>query len=92
MAAGVPVVAGAQGGPLEILRDSEDGRLVPPGDPIALAGAVADLLADPAARLRLARAARVKVEAEYAQPAYLARILALYGTLNQIARNSSPMV
>lgn len=46
LACGVPVVAGAEGGPLEILRgdDPAAGRLVPPGDPGALAGAVLDLL------------------------------------------------
>ncbi|MGH9116212.1 MAG: glycosyltransferase family 4 protein [Acidimicrobiales bacterium] len=51
LASGVPVVAGAQGGPLEILgpraatdATSSAGRLVPAGDPDALASAVLSLL------------------------------------------------
>lgn len=46
LASGTPVVAGDRGGPVEILEGLEPGagRLVPPGDPVALAGAVAALL------------------------------------------------
>lgn len=50
LASGVPVVAGAAGGPLEILgpeaveEATAQGRLVAPGDPSALAAAVAALL------------------------------------------------
>ncbi|HET6963379.1 MAG TPA: glycosyltransferase family 4 protein [Acidimicrobiales bacterium] len=50
LASGVPVVAGAAGGPLEILgreaaeRTAPAGRLVAPGDPHALAAAVLELL------------------------------------------------
>jgi glycosyltransferase involved in cell wall biosynthesis len=50
LASGVPVVAGADGGPLEILGSAavsaptRQGRLVPPGDAGALAQAVLDLL------------------------------------------------
>lgn len=50
LACGVPVVAGAAGGPLEILgreaaeAGSPAGRLVPAGDPDALAAAVVELL------------------------------------------------
>jgi glycosyltransferase involved in cell wall biosynthesis len=50
LACGVPVVAGAAGGPLEILgpeaatRVTDAGRLVPPADPHTLAAAVSELL------------------------------------------------
>ena len=50
LSCGVPVVAGAAGGPLEILgpeaatRATAAGRLVPPADPAALAAAVGELL------------------------------------------------
>jgi glycosyltransferase involved in cell wall biosynthesis len=46
LASGTPVVAGDQGGPVEILAGcpSHAGRLVPPGDPGALATAVLELL------------------------------------------------
>ncbi len=51
MSAGVPVVASTAGSLPEVLGDAA--RLVPPGDPDALAGALADLLADDAARAAL---------------------------------------
>jgi glycosyltransferase involved in cell wall biosynthesis len=58
MAAGVPVVATRSGGPETIVEDARTGVLVPPGDAAALADAVLRLRADPAARARLAAAAR----------------------------------
>lgn len=48
LARGVPVVATGSGGSREIVRDGEDGLLVPPADPAALAAALHRLLADPA--------------------------------------------
>jgi glycosyltransferase involved in cell wall biosynthesis len=47
MAAGVPVVAVASGGPLEIVEDGVTGLLAPSGEPAALAAAIEELLADP---------------------------------------------
>ncbi len=49
-ASGLPVVAPAAGGPLDLVRDGVTGFLVPPGNAGALAAAVARLAADP--RLR----------------------------------------
>jgi glycosyltransferase involved in cell wall biosynthesis len=45
----------------ELIEDGVNGRLVPPDDPRALAGALAGLVGDPALRLRLGRAARARV-------------------------------
>ena len=47
MAAGRPVVASDIPGYAAVLRDGVDGVLVPPGDPGALAAALADVLGDP---------------------------------------------
>jgi glycosyltransferase involved in cell wall biosynthesis len=47
LAHGKPIVASALGAFAELLRDGEHGRLVPPGDADALAGALGDLLGDP---------------------------------------------
>lgn len=58
MAAGRAIVATAVGGNLQLLRDGQNGLLVPPGDPAALAGAIRRLLEHPDLALRLARAAR----------------------------------
>ena len=60
-ASGLPVVAPAAGGPLDLVRDGVTGFLVAPGDPAALAGAVARLAADPALRAAQGRAARQTV-------------------------------
>ncbi len=63
MAAGRPCVATAVGGTPEVLRDGETGWLVPPGDPGALADALAEALAHPEeARRRAAAARRAVVE------------------------------
>ena len=55
---GVPVVATAVGAFREFLADGVTGRLVPPDDPEALAGVVADVLSDPEGSARMAEAAR----------------------------------
>ena len=56
MAAGVPVVASDLPGYRAVLRDGQAGRLSPPGDPVALADALYDLLQDEDERRRLAAA------------------------------------
>lgn len=47
MVAGVPVVATRVSGAVDLIRDGENGRLVPTRDPRALAAAVIDVLTDP---------------------------------------------
>ncbi|WP_437981272.1 glycosyltransferase [Sorangium sp. So ce117] len=56
MAEGLPVVATAVGGMSEQVDDGVTGRLVPPGDAEALAGALVELGADPARRGRMGAA------------------------------------
>jgi len=55
--AGIPVVSTAIGGALEIV-DTRCGVLVPPGDVVALAGALRSLVLDPARRRTLGEAGR----------------------------------
>lgn len=57
MALGKPVVATRSPGTADHISDRENGRLVPPGDSAALAAAVNDLLASPAAARTLAERA-----------------------------------
>ena len=47
LALGRPVVASAVGGLVEVVADGPDGILVPPGDPVALADALARLTLAP---------------------------------------------
>ena len=60
-ASGLPVVAPAAGGPLDLVDDGVTGYLVPPGDPDAFTDAVARLAADPALRAAFGAAGRHKV-------------------------------
>ncbi|MFF8946589.1 glycosyltransferase family 4 protein [Streptomyces sp. NPDC014864] len=62
MASGVPVVAPAAGGPLDLVDHGRTGLLVPPHDPAAVRDAVAALAADPALRTAFGTAARAAVE------------------------------
>jgi phosphatidylinositol alpha 1,6-mannosyltransferase len=57
-ASGLPVVAPAAGGPLDLVQDGVTGFLVTPGDPAALAAAVARLAGSPALRAAQGRAGR----------------------------------
>ncbi|MFI6349765.1 glycosyltransferase family 4 protein [Streptomyces sp. NPDC050560] len=62
MASGLPVVAPAAGGPLDLVDHGTTGLLVPPGDADAVRGAVAALAARPALRARFGAAGRAAVE------------------------------
>ena len=59
---GTPVISTSTGGVTEIVRDGENGLLVPPGDPDALAAAVRRYFDDPALQERLRGAARDSVK------------------------------
>lgn len=65
MAAARGIVGSRAGGMTEMLDSGRAGRLVPPGRPLALAGAVADLLENPAERIRLGTVARRRLLEEY---------------------------
>ena len=75
IAAGLPVVASAVGGIPDALGDA--GRLVPPGDPAALAAAVDELLGDPALAAGLGEAARRRAAA-FSWERLTERVLAVY--------------
>jgi glycosyltransferase involved in cell wall biosynthesis len=65
LAAGTPVLATATGGVAEVVRDGDNGLLVPPGDSEALAAAVRRFFDEPELRERL-RAAAAPSVADYA--------------------------
>lgn len=62
MASGVPVVAPAAGGPLDLVAHGRTGLLVPPRDADAVRDAVWSLSADPALRAAYGAAGRAAVE------------------------------
>jgi phosphatidylinositol alpha 1,6-mannosyltransferase len=61
LSAGVPVVAPAAGGPLDLIRPGDNGLLFTPGDGDALRAAVASLAADEAQRIQMGVAGRRSV-------------------------------
>jgi glycosyltransferase involved in cell wall biosynthesis len=65
MAAGLPVVAASVGGIPELVADGVNGRLVPPGNAEALAGALIELLEFPERAADFGRAGRRRIEATY---------------------------
>jgi glycosyltransferase involved in cell wall biosynthesis len=65
MACGSPVVGTAVGGLLDTIEHGTTGLLVPPHRPDALAGAVAELLADGAGRAAMGRRAAARAAGRY---------------------------
>jgi glycosyltransferase involved in cell wall biosynthesis len=81
MASRKAVVASNVGGIPEIVRDGENGLLVPPRDDAALAGALERLLGDAALRASLARRARATIEQHYSTEVVCGQLSALYREL-----------
>jgi glycosyltransferase involved in cell wall biosynthesis len=77
MAAGRACVATNVGGVPEVITDGEDGVLVAPGDPDALARALTTVLDDPARRADLGRRAAARA-GDFRLDAAVARIEAVY--------------
>src|SRR5918996_1993707 len=93
MVAGLPVIAfDCPWGPGDILRDGEDGLLVPPEDVEALAAAMRRLIVDPDLRQRLGEAAAQNVQ-RFARDAIIAQWDALVAEATrarQPARTAPP--
>jgi glycosyltransferase involved in cell wall biosynthesis len=73
LAIGCPVIATSVGGVPEVVRDGENGLLVPPNDAAALAAAILRFFADDELRRRLTEAASRSVAA-YTEEAVFTRI------------------
>ena len=80
LGAGTPLVLSAVGGFPEVAAEGA-AELVPPGDAAALRATLARLLADPAARERLAAGARLAAVERYGWDAIARRHLDLYARL-----------
>ena len=85
MAMGRPVITTDTIGCREAVRDGDNGLLIPPRDPAALAAAITQLLADPLARKRMGRRGRERAEQEFATPVVVGETLALYARLIRMA-------
>jgi glycosyltransferase involved in cell wall biosynthesis len=86
-ACGVPIVATDVGGTREIFpSEAVAARLVPAGDPAALAGAIRELAADPSARARLGHNARRRAESAFDRETAAAGLVKLYDEALCVAR------
>ena len=65
MACGLPCIGSAVAGVTDVIRDGQNGILVPESDPVALASALAHLASDPARRACLADAALYSAKASF---------------------------
>lgn len=78
MAAGLPVVATRVGGVPDLVADGETGLLIPPGDPPALARAMARTLADSVRATAWGAEGRRRAEERFRASAVAARYYDLY--------------
>jgi glycosyltransferase involved in cell wall biosynthesis len=78
LASGLPVVGSAVGGIPELVRHGRNGLLVPPRDPIALAGAIRHVAELPALRAEMGRCNRVEAEANLSWERVTTRYMSLY--------------
>jgi glycosyltransferase involved in cell wall biosynthesis len=84
MASGLPVVASAVGGVLELIEDGRTGVLVPPGDAAALANRLVSLMHDASRAHRLGAAAAAHVRAHYSFEQMVKAFEGIY--LSELAR------
>ncbi len=86
-AAGVPVVATAVGGTPEAVADRVDGYLVPPGDPIALARRILDVLGADDKRRDMGMLGRQRIRAEFT---FAAQAQRFQGVCEQLVTRRRP--
>jgi glycosyltransferase involved in cell wall biosynthesis len=80
MAAGLPIVASRVGGIPDLIKNGENGLLVPPAEASAFGKAISDLLSDKEKRNRMGEAGK-KVCLPYSAEAMVERINTLYAKL-----------
>jgi glycosyltransferase involved in cell wall biosynthesis len=81
LAVGTPVVGSDVGGIPELVHEGETGRLVPPGDPGALAGAILASVREPERSRAMARAGQALILSQYTFDAAMARTIEVYRAL-----------
>ncbi|HEX5533616.1 MAG TPA: glycosyltransferase family 4 protein [Actinomycetales bacterium] len=83
MAAGLPVIAADVGDVSRAVEDGVSGLLVPPRDPLALAGALEQLLGDPEAASRMGAAGRAIVAERFSTRRLQRDLASLYSQFEQ---------
>jgi glycosyltransferase involved in cell wall biosynthesis len=86
LASGCPMISTRVAGIPEIVEHEEDGFLVEPGDPVALASAIERVLADPQLRARFSASARRKAESQFDARATAADLYRLFADADRVER------
>jgi glycosyltransferase involved in cell wall biosynthesis len=81
MAAGKPVIASDVGGMPEVIAHGQNGMLVPPGKPEALAEAITGLIRDPLRRFALGAKGRQDVQNRFSSDAMVEGTIEVYRSL-----------
>lgn len=83
LAAGLPVIATCVGGIPEVVKDNDNGFLIPPGDIKALSGSLEKLVSDADLRKRMGQRSREFAERELNVQSYVEKITSLYSFLTR---------
>jgi L-malate glycosyltransferase len=78
MAMGVPVLATNLGGPAEVVRDGQDGVLLPPREPQAWADAIGELAGSPQLGARMGVSGRTRATEAFSLERHLESVLGAY--------------
>ncbi|WP_447968787.1 TIGR03088 family PEP-CTERM/XrtA system glycosyltransferase [Nitrospira sp. M1] len=81
MACGLPVLATAVGGNVELVIDGNTGRLIPPRDPRAMAEAMVDYVQDPSLVQQHGRAGRALTEQRFSLETMVNGYLSVYDSV-----------
>ncbi|MFC5137271.1 glycosyltransferase family 4 protein [Actinomycetospora rhizophila] len=92
MASGLPVVSTDVVGVRDCVRDGDNGLLVPPKDPAALADGIARVLDDPGLRTGLATRALDEVRARWSWPVIAHRLTDVYDAVRDVPVPAIPDV
>lgn len=88
MAAGKPIVASALGQVTQVIRDNDNGLLVPPGNAAMLADALLRLIGDANLRERLGQQARADAVREYSWEKHVASLEGVFARV--LAEHAAP--
>ncbi len=84
MSCGLPVIATAVSGNLDVIENGKNGLLIPPKSPKEMANAISTLLEDSSRRHDLGKAARKTIEEKFTWDIVSDRVLQCYELLNKI--------
>jgi|GEM_PF-1044392 len=91
LGSGLPTIATTAGGTPEAVRHEENGLVVPPDNPQALADAIARYMREPALYERVGAQAAAEVQSRWSFDAYIDRLERVYGAIVQGHQPNAPI-